>query len=307
MLCHMTQADRLVVVTGGTSGLGRQLASRLTSSGTVQVLLTGRSEQAARTVASGIGARGAALDLGSLASVRAFAEEVRDLTGGRPLHALVANAGLQVTRRTTTADGFETTFGVNHVGHVALVEELLRLTGPPSRLVLVASGTHDPAQRTGMPAPLEAATAEQLAHPAPRTAADESEATEARRRYATAKLAAVRTAGELSRRLAGTTSVFSVDPGLMPGTGLVRTHGALQRALWVTAFRLLVVLPGVQTPARAARQVARLVLDEEVPPTGTYVVRGRPGLSSAAARDTAAQRALYEDTLELIAAARAAG
>lgn len=213
----MAANDRTVVVTGGTSGLGFQLAAQLTRTGEVDVVLTGRSATTAQTVAARIGARGAALDLGSLASVHDFAAHVADLTGGRPLHALVANAGIQVSRASMTADGFETTFGVNHIGHVALVEDLLRLTGPPARLVLVTSGTHDPALRTGMPDPLEQATAEELAHPRP-LGAGEAAGHDGRRRYATAKLANVRTAFELTRRLPGT-QVYAFDPGLMPAPG----------------------------------------------------------------------------------------
>ena len=288
------------MVTGGTTGLGLRLAEVLARDG-VDVLLTGRSAAAAREAAQGVGARGAALDLGSLASVAAFAAHVAEHTGGRPLHALVCNAGIQVTRRTSSADGMEATFGVNHVGHVALVEDLLRLTGPPRRMVLVSSGTHDPALRTGMPAALEQAPAAELAFPPP---LNEPEARDSRRRYTTSKLANTRTAFELARRLEGRTQVFAFDPGLMPGTGLARDATRLQRALWHTVARALLVLPGVQTPARSAQQLARLVLDPTVTGTGTYEVQGRTGQASVAARDEDAQRRLYEDTLALIAAAR---
>lgn len=314
----MTERDRLVVITGGTSGLGLRLARKLARDG-FDVLLTGRSAAGAEAAARKAGAAGkagatrkgggkasgAALDLGSLASVTAFAAHVAEVTGGRPPYALVCNAGRQVNRRSATDDGFETTFGVNHIGHVALIEELLRRTGAPARLVLVSSGTHDPAQRTGMPDPLERAGARELAHPAPRTPQDEPEGLEGRRRYVTSKLANTRTAFELARRLADTTVVTAFDPGLMPGTGLVRDRGPVQRAIWATLFRGLLVVPGVQTTGRSARQLARLVTEDPSPvPTGTYVERARAAQASAAARDTAAQTALYDDTLALIAEAR---
>jgi NAD(P)-dependent dehydrogenase (short-subunit alcohol dehydrogenase family) len=242
-----------------------------------------------------------ALDLGSLKSVRAFAAEVAMLTGGEALYALVCNAGIQMLQRSTTSDGFETTFGVNHIGNVALIEELLHTTGAPARLVLVASGVHDPDQTTGMPAPLERASVRELAYPGPRQPADEADEREGRRRYATSKLANVRTAIELSRRLAGSTVVTAFDPGLMPGTGLARDAGGLQRALWATVFRLLLVVPAVQTPRQAARQLAHLVTDTPTVASGTYVERGRPRQPSVAARDTAAQHTFYEDTLALLA------
>lgn len=301
----MADIDSLVVVTGGTSGLGLQLAEQLVHTGEVEVILTGRSAATTDTIARRIGARGLPLDLGSLAAVHAFAAQVADLTGGRPLRGLVANAGIQLSRPSVTVDGFETTFGVNHIGHVALIEDLLRLTGPPRRLILVASGTHDPALHTGMPDPLEQATADELAHPAPPDAGEPA-GLDGRRRYASAKLANVRTAFELARRLAGTTQVYAFDPGLMPGTGLIRDRGAVQRAVWATLARGLVILPGVQTPTQAARQLTHLVLDSDVPPTGTYLTQATPGRASGAARDLTAQRTLYDDTLTLIAAARPA-
>jgi NAD(P)-dependent dehydrogenase (short-subunit alcohol dehydrogenase family) len=301
----MAGLANVVVVTGGTSGLGLRLAEILSGGTQLDVVLTGRSRGATEAVAQSVGARGAVLDLASLASVHAFAAEVTTLTGGQPLHALVCNAGIQVLSRSTTSDGFETTFGVNHIGHVALIEELLQTTGPPRHLILVASGVHDAAQRTGMPAPLEEATARELAFPDQERPQDESPAVEGRRRYATSKLANVRTAFELSRRLAGTTVVTSFDPGLMPGTGLARDAGPLQRAVWATAFRLLLVVPAVQTPRQAARQLAPLVTGTSPVGTGSYVERGRPRRASVAARDTAAQHTLYEDTLTLIASRRA--
>jgi hypothetical protein len=270
------------------------------------VILTGRSAEVADAAARRIGARGMSLDLGSLASVRAFAAEIAALTDGRPVYAVVCNAGIQVVQeRTTTVDGFESTIGVNHIGNVALVEALLSTTGAPERLVLVASGTHDPHRVTGMPHPLEDATVRELAFPGARHPSGESPQREGRRRYATSKLSNVRTAIELSRRLAGTTVVSSFDPGLMPGTGLARDASWWQRALWATVFRLLVVVPGVQTPRRAAGQLAHLVTDAATVPSGTYVERGRPRQPSVAARDVAAQRALYSDTLALIAEAEA--
>ena len=95
------------------------------------------------------------LDLASLTSVRAFTRELgRRLDAGElpPLHALVCNAGVQAgAKKTFTTDGFETTFGVNHLGHFLLVNLLLPRLRPPARVVVVASGVHDPAQKTGMP------------------------------------------------------------------------------------------------------------------------------------------------------------
>ena len=83
-----------------------------------------------------------ALDLASTESIRSFATAFLD-THPR-LDVLVNNAGLILSDRSETKDGFETTFGVNHLGHVLLTELLLdRLkASAPARIVVVASEAH---------------------------------------------------------------------------------------------------------------------------------------------------------------------
>jgi NAD(P)-dependent dehydrogenase (short-subunit alcohol dehydrogenase family) len=82
-----------------------------------------------------------ALDLGSLASVRAFAQGF--LATGRPLHLLVNNAGIMATPLSRTADGFESQFGINHLGHFALTTDLLpALTADGARVVVLSSRAH---------------------------------------------------------------------------------------------------------------------------------------------------------------------
>jgi NAD(P)-dependent dehydrogenase (short-subunit alcohol dehydrogenase family) len=86
------------------------------------------------------------LDLASLLSVRSFA---RDFASRKlpPLRAVVCNAGIQVVSGTAyTQDGFETTFGVNCLGHFLLVNLLLRHLVAPAQIVFVSSGVHYPNQ-----------------------------------------------------------------------------------------------------------------------------------------------------------------
>ena len=153
-------AEGIVLVTGGNSGIGFECARELARRGS-RVLIASRnqaaSEEAVRRIAreSGEGRASALpLDLGSLASVRAFAKEIeaRDL----PLRALVCNAGLQMNHGPKlTPDGFESTFAVNHLGHFLLVHLLLArlLANAPARIVVVASGVHDPAHEDHDAAP----------------------------------------------------------------------------------------------------------------------------------------------------------
>jgi NAD(P)-dependent dehydrogenase (short-subunit alcohol dehydrogenase family) len=80
------------------------------------------------------------LDLASLASVRACADAL--MTDGRPLDLVIANAGVMATPFGHTADGFETQFGTNHLGHFVLVNRIATLIAPGGRLVNVASSGH---------------------------------------------------------------------------------------------------------------------------------------------------------------------
>lgn len=117
-----TEADlpdltgRRVVVTGANSGIGFEAARAFAARGaevTLAVRSRERGEAAAARIAGAV--RVEELDLASLASVRAFASR---WSGG--LDILVNNAGVMAIPRRETADGFETQFGTNHLGHFAL-------------------------------------------------------------------------------------------------------------------------------------------------------------------------------------------
>ncbi|MFD4353756.1 SDR family NAD(P)-dependent oxidoreductase [Nocardia sp. NPDC058518] len=294
----MASSDRTVVVTGGTSGLGYECARNLARDPRNTVVITGRDAIRTRELAATIGAHGMALDLASRPSIGAFAADLAaaDLP---PLFGLVCNAGVQFTRRTLTADGIEATFATNHLGHLRLVLDLLDHFTAPARIILVSSGTHDPDQFTGMPHPLHA-TARELAYPPPPT---ESAQRDARRRYATSKLANLQTAYHLARELAPRDiTVNAFDPGLMPGTGLARDASAFQRLSWKTIARALVVLPGVRTARGSGADLAWLAAaTDRAGITGQYLVRRTPVRSSAASYDEPVQQALYRDSLELLA------
>ncbi|MFD1812889.1 hypothetical protein [Rhodococcus gannanensis] len=187
---------------------------------------------------------------------------------------------------------------MNHLGHLALLRELLPGMTRPARVVFVTSGTHNPDQLTGMPRPLRI-DVDALAYP---PEPSESAQRDGRRRYSTSKLANLMTSCELDRRLADdgvTVNVF--DPGLMPGTGLARDAGPVARTLWRSVVRGLVALPGVHTPARSGTDLARLVTDPTLDGvTGRHVVGRRERRSSEDSYDRETQRALYDDSMRLL-------
>jgi len=144
------QSGRTVVVTGANSGLGYE-ATRAFAERGAHVIMACRSLDRARTARDEIRAAvpGASLtvrelDLADLASIRSFAERVETEAAG--IHGLCNNAGVMAVPRSETADGFETQFGVNHLGHVALTAGLLdalRRTPGETRVVTQSSGVHE--------------------------------------------------------------------------------------------------------------------------------------------------------------------
>ncbi|MEO3788165.1 SDR family NAD(P)-dependent oxidoreductase [Actinocorallia sp. B10E7] len=141
-------ANKLVVVTGGGSGLGLAASTRLARAG-AEVVIAGRDPDRLRQIADRVLAqhpeariRGERLDLASLASVREFAGRLADRD--RPLDLLINNAAvLNIPQRTLTEDGFELTMATNHLGHFALAGRLLPLLlrAPDPRVVTVGSIT----------------------------------------------------------------------------------------------------------------------------------------------------------------------
>lgn len=295
---------RSVIITGANAGLGLECARAiLARDDSWHIVLAVRDTTRGKAAVAEIGSPDRctvlACDLASLRSVRDFtaAFATEDLP---PLHAVVANAGLQVVSGIQqTADGVETTFGVNHLGHFALIEGLREQLVAPARIVMVASGTHDPKKFTGMPHPLYT-SAEALAHPQP------GEAVDGRRRYTTSKLCNVLYTYELDRRLGhgeqGIT-VTAFDPGLMPASGLSRDYAPAQKVVWRMVSPLLRLLPNVNTVATSGARLAALAVDPQFEAvTGEYFEGTTAIRSSTESYDTDKARDLWETSAHLLSA-----
>ena len=138
---------RRALVTGVSAGLGVETARALAAHGAEVVGAArdlGKAEAATAQVrqqaAAGGGLELVALDLASLASVRDCAEKL--LADGRPLDLVICNAGVMATAYGKTADGFETQFGTNHLGHFVLVNRIAPLMRTGARLVNLSSAGH---------------------------------------------------------------------------------------------------------------------------------------------------------------------
>ena len=137
-----------VLVTGVSAGIGVETARSLAAHG-AQVVGAARdlakAKGATAQVSKDAAANGGsfeliALDLASLASVRACAGELLDK--GKFFDLVIANAGVMATPFGHTAEGFETQFGTNHLGHFVLINRIAPLMRPGSRLINLASSGH---------------------------------------------------------------------------------------------------------------------------------------------------------------------
>ena len=307
---------KTVIITGGNSGLGYHCAQYLASVPDWHVVLACRNSTKAESAVTEIKAfsnsqqvEAMNLDLASFASIRTFVTQFgdRDLP---PLSGIVCNAGVQFIRRQTyTEDGFDTTFGINHLGHFLLVNLLLKQLTPPARIVFVSSDTHDSSKTTGMPAPYWR-NPKFMAHPEQDPELKNKDiGVIGRTAYTTSKLCNVLCAYELSRRLQDrqistesqpiTVNVF--NPGLMPGSGLASDYTLTAKFVWNNILPILCrFIPNVNTMAQSGEALATLITDPELANvTGKYFSGFNAIDSSVESYDEDKAKQLWDASVEL--------
>jgi retinol dehydrogenase-14 len=271
--------DRVVLMTGATSGIGREAAVELARQGATILAVSrdrDRGEAAAAEIRRRAGSGAVELflaDLSSQASIRELARAVR--ARHDRLHVLINNAGLLNLRRQTTVDGFEETFALNHLAPFLLTNLLLdRLAaGAPARIVNVASAAHklgriDFADLQG------------------------ERGFKGMRAYADSKLENVLFTYELARRLK--------EMGMTGVTANCVHPGGVDTGLWrdMTGFLRIVMAamrPFLLTPAQGAEPLIHLASSPELAGvSGQYFHRMKPRQSSAASRDRALSARLWE-------------
>lgn len=298
-------AGKTYIVTGANSGIGLTTATQLAKQGAHVVLACRRPEAAEEAVADIRSAHPSAsvellqLDLGDLASVRAFAETF--LAKHDRLDALVNNAGVMNTPQGKTKDGFETQIGVNHLGHFLLTELLLDVlkASAPSRIVCLSSCYHDRAMGRDGDIHFDDLFFESTKY-------------DGWKAYAQSKLANLLHARELATRLEGTgVTAVSVHPGW------VRTNLARHSMpLWVQniVVRPVLGMMGMIEPWEGAQTSLYAVLADDIPDhagafysqTGIYREKscnkgGWPLTSpNPVAHDDAKAKRLYEVSRELV-------
>ncbi|HVX22729.1 MAG TPA: SDR family oxidoreductase [Acidimicrobiales bacterium] len=280
---------KTVVVTGGSSGIGLETAVALATAG-ARVVVTARDQGRGEAAVADVRRRSGrddvdlvVFDLGSLASVRQGAADV--LARCPRLDVLVNNAGLVLSDRHQTVDGYEATFAINHLGPFLLTWLLLdRLrASAPARVVTVASAAHQSARKG-----LDFDDLQSTAHYS------------GMRAYGASKLANILFTTELARRLEGTGVTANC---LHPGT-VATGYGRDGDTRGVLAFGVKVIKPFILTPAQGAVTSVYLASAPAVEGvTGRYFVKCRARDPSRAAQDRLAARRLWEVSEELVGVA----
>lgn len=278
---------RVCLITGANSGIGRATALALARMG-ASVIIVCRSREKGEAALAEITQLSEndhvtlmTTDLALLGSVKQLATDVR--AQHEQLHVLINNAGAYNSRRELTKDGYELTFGVNHLAPFLLHNLLLDLlkASAPSRIINVSSGAHT---RGSM-------------------AFDDLQAERkygGMSAYGQSKLANVLFTNELARRLEGTgVTANSLHPGVVK-TGF----GLNNSGLIGTAFRAFQALasPFLLSPDRGAETSIYLASSPEVETvSGKYFVKKEPVQPSEEAVDGEVAARLWRVSEELTA------
>jgi NAD(P)-dependent dehydrogenase (short-subunit alcohol dehydrogenase family) len=304
---NFNSGNRTVIITGGNAGLGYECAKSIakTEKDCFLVLACRNSEKAKTAVNTLINKTAnhnitaLELDLASLESVRNFASTFSN-SDYPPLYAIVCNAGLQIINGINyTKDGFEATFGVNHLGHFLLVNLLLEKLIDTGRIIYVSSDTHDPLQKTGMPEPIYD-KAEFLAYP------DKSNVTlSGTERYTTSKLCNIYCTYELDEKIKyirKNITVNAFNPGMMPGTGLARDYSLIAKLAWKYILPVLTLFKrNVHTVSSSGRALASLVTNPKLESvTGKYFDGTRQISSSKLSYNIENRKDLWRSSIKLV-------
>ncbi|MCI0817168.1 MAG: SDR family oxidoreductase [Chloroflexi bacterium] len=273
--------DKTVVVTGGNNGIGLETAVGLSKLG-AHVVITARNQAKGEAALADIKDRSQngsvqlmLADFASLSSIRDFAANFKK--DHDRLDVLVNNAGGVNTSRSETQDGFETTFGVNHLGYFLVTNLLLDMlkASAPARVVSVSSRAHE--RRKGM-------NFDDL---------NSKQSYSGMGVYGDSKLANVLFTYELARRLKGSgVTANCLHPGVVR-SGFGQNNGGFISFAFKSFYTLLT--PVTKSNAQGAKTSIYLASSPEVEGvTGKYFADSKETPSSPASHDEEAAKRLWE-------------
>lgn len=269
------------LITGGNSGIGKATAIGLAKLGATVVIVSrdkDKSEAAIfeiRSLSRNKDVDSMVCDLSSLDSVRELAHDF--MARYKQLHVLVNNAGVFLPKRVPTADGLETTFVTNHLGHFLLTNLLLDelKASSPSRIINLTSSAHYATEIDFEDLQGEKKYSGYQA-------------------YSQSKLANVLFTHQLAKKLEGTgVTVNSLHPGVVR-TGFGKDQGGLM------SIAVRIGSPFMMSAESAARAVIYLATSPEIEGvSGKFYSKGREKRSSNQSYDTASAERLWKVSAEL--------
>jgi light-dependent protochlorophyllide reductase len=310
----MITASKTVIITGGNSGLGYQCAKNLAKHAkNYHILLACRNPQKAAQAVKDLidqtdnpNIHAMELDLSSLASVRNFYKAFSE-ANLPPLYAVVCNAGtgsMGTGKNTVNSkDGFELTFGVNHLGHFLLANLLLQKMADTGRIVFVSSDTHDPSPLLPVPTPTYT-NARRLAYPDKNSV--NTNASIGILRYATSKLCNIYCTYEMAKRIQSETdkqvTINAFNPGFMSDTGLSQNCNPALRFINKYFVPVLALITGrLGSSKKSGELLASLVTNPQLnTTTGRYFDRTKEIESSALSYNTDNAKELWKTSIELV-------
>jgi NAD(P)-dependent dehydrogenase (short-subunit alcohol dehydrogenase family) len=282
-------SQRVAMITGGNSGIGFATAGKLAGKG-FAVILASRNQVASSQAIDRIHSatpnavvESIPLDLASFSSIRQCVAVFQ--SKGFPLHLLINNAGGSVPGKQAsfTVDGFELTFGTNHLGHFLFTNLLLDnlKRSAPARVITVSSELHNP-EHTGGPAPdfdYDNLRGEKYYNP--------------QIFYRNSKLANLWFAYELQRRLSGTgVTSNAVCPGFVPAAIAARRKSPIARFFYA---QIMARMPFARSLEQASSSYIYAATDPKFKGEGgKFIVDGREKRSSDESYDEEKARHLWE-------------
>ncbi|GFU70199.1 retinol dehydrogenase 14 [Trichonephila clavipes] len=278
--------NKTVIITGANSGLGKAAALELAKRG-ARVILACRDQEKGQKALIDIRSQSRSgilkvmeLDLASFESIKRFSNEF--IRSEERLDILINNAGVFQCPYTTTKEGFEMQFGVNHLGHFLLTKLLLEKLkqSAPSRIVIVSSALYKRAKLDFDSLNSEKHYNKSLA-------------------YKNSKLANVLFCRELAKRLQGTgVSVYAVSPGM------VWTN--LGRHVSISWWKIVALAPiawyFIRTPYQGAQTILHCAVSEEVESeSGLYYRDCQKEAFASVAEDERVAKRLWEVSEDLCA------
>ncbi|MBU5672137.1 SDR family NAD(P)-dependent oxidoreductase [Paenibacillus brevis] len=297
---------RTVIITGGNSGLGYQCAKNVAlNNQNYTVVIASRNPNKANHAVVNLRIETGnpniytlKLDLASIESIRNFTNIFLE---GKfpPLFGLVCNAGIHHDPEKPTKDGFESAFGVNHLGHYLLANLMLKQMVDNGRVVFVSSDTHDPERFFPYDTPTFT-DASSLAYP-------NNSKNGSMEQYATSKLCNILCTYEMAKRLAVETdkqiTVNAFNPGLMTDTNFFspNVNPIIKIVMGSLMTTIAWILRRGSNSIKSGKALADMITESKYEQTtGKYYDRGKETKSSIPSYDRLAASKLWSESAELV-------